>query len=70
VLVMISSLTTFPGGLSMNPLGYSFARQFIGVVVAALIPVVLVAFLCIPFILGGHPGEPRALSPQASSHMT
>lgn len=54
----------------MNPLGYSFARQLIGVVVAALIPVVLTAFLCIPFILGGHPGEPRALVPEASGHMT
>jgi hypothetical protein len=54
----------------MNALGYSFARQFIGVVVAALIPVVLTAFLCIPFILGGHPGEPRASTPEASGHMT
>ena len=54
----------------MNPLGYSFARQFIGMVAAALIPVVLVAFLCIPFILGGHPGEPRVLGSAASSHMT
>jgi hypothetical protein len=54
----------------MQPLEHSFARQFIGVVVAALIPVVLVAFLCIPSILGGNPGEPRALSPDASMHMT
>jgi hypothetical protein len=54
----------------MDPIRYSFARQFVGVVAAALIPVVLVAFLCIPFILGGHPGESRVLDSAASSHMT
>ena len=50
----------------MKPLRYSFAHQFVGFVVAALMPVVLVAFICIPFILGGHPGEPRASVPQMS----
>jgi hypothetical protein len=38
---------------------HSFIRQFAGIVVATLVPVVLVAFLTIPFTLGGHPGETR-----------
>ncbi len=50
--------------------GYSFTRQFLAVVVAALLAVSLVAFLCVPFTLGGHPGEPRPSSPAASNHMT
>jgi hypothetical protein len=44
----------------MTPLTlHPFIRQFVGVVIAALVPVILVAFLSIPFTLGGHPGEPR-----------
>lgn len=35
----------------------NFVRQFTGVVVATLAPVVLLAFVCIPMALGGHPGE-------------
>ena len=54
----------------MNPNQCSFVRQFAGAVVAALIPVVLVAFLSIPFNLGGHPGELRAATLQTSAHMT
>jgi hypothetical protein len=34
-----------------------FIQQFTGVVLATLVPVILVAFMSIPFILGGHPGE-------------
>lgn len=41
--------------LTLHP----FIRQFAGVVAAALVPVILVAFLSIPLSLGGHPGEPR-----------
>lgn len=47
-----------------------FARQFAGAVMAALLPVVLTAFLTIPFNLGGHPGEPRNIDLQATGHMT
>ena len=54
----------------MNPTPYSFVRQFAGGVVAALIPVVLVAFLTIPFNLGGHPGEARAPGVPVPTHMT
>lgn len=54
----------------MNPTRYSFVRQFAGAVVAALIPVFLVAFVSIPFNLGGHPGEARAPEAPAPTHMT
>jgi hypothetical protein len=54
----------------MNPVQCSFVRQLFGVVVAALIPVVLVAFLSIPFNLGGHPGEARAITMPMPTHMT
>jgi hypothetical protein len=54
----------------MNPTPYSFVRQFTGAVVAALIPVVLVAFWSIPFNLGGHPGEVRSVAMPTSTHMT
>jgi len=54
----------------MKPTQYSFVRQLAGVVVAALIPVVLVAFLSIPFNLGGHPGEGRAGTTPTPTHMT
>ena len=47
-----------------------FAHQFIGVVVASLIPVVLTAFFSIPLNLGGHPGEVRVYVAQVSRHMT
>ena len=54
----------------MSQVPYSFVRQFAGAVVAALIPVVLVAFLSIPFNLGGHPGEVRTGAVPSSTHMT
>jgi hypothetical protein len=47
-----------------------FARQFAGVVIVALLPVVLTAFLTIPFNLGGHPGEPRDIAVPTTGHMT
>jgi hypothetical protein len=54
----------------MNSPHNSFPRLFAGAVVAALVPVILVAFLSIPFNLGGHPGEARAWTTSASTHMT
>ncbi len=38
---------------------HDFAAQFLRVVLATLVPVILVAFTSIPFNLGGHPGEAR-----------
>lgn len=54
----------------MKQTPYSFVRQFAGAVVAALIPVVLVAFWSIPFNLGGHPGEARSAAMPTPTHMT
>ena len=47
-----------------------FARQYLAVVVAALLPVILTAFLSIPFNLGGHPGDVRAVDAAVLRHMT
>lgn len=47
-----------------------FIRQWLGVVLAALATVVLVAFLSIPYSLGGHPGEERTLAASGTQHMT
>lgn len=56
----------------MTSLEYSFARQFTGAVAEALMLVMLVAFLSIRFILGGHrlclpPVEP--LQPTEIKHI-
>jgi hypothetical protein len=39
-------------------------------VMTTLIPVILVAFLSIPYSLGHHPGEVRAPVPATLPHMT
>ncbi len=54
----------------MNPSLKLFIRQMLGVVMAALVPVVLVAFLSIPYTLGGHPGDERVPDTAAALHMT
>ncbi|MEI6734920.1 MAG: hypothetical protein WCK94_13155 [Comamonadaceae bacterium] len=54
----------------MNSSLHLFLHQFVGVMMAALTPVVLVAFLSIPYCLGGHPGDDRTLVVPASQHMT
>ena len=57
-------------GSFMNATQCSFVRQFFGVVVAALVPVVLTAFVSMPFNLGGHPGEERAATMPTQTHIT
>jgi hypothetical protein len=47
-----------------------FVRQFAWVVAATLLPVALLAFLSIPYNLGGHPGEQRRMDLPIASHMT
>ncbi len=47
-----------------------FTRQFIGVVLAALVPVILVAFLSIPYNLGSYPGEGNTEQTIGGRHMT
>ena len=54
----------------MDPVLRMFIRQLLGVVLTALVPVVLVAFLCIPYILGGQPGDERPAEAAAGQHMT
>lgn len=47
-----------------------FIRQYLGVVIATLAPVILIAFMSIPFMLGGHPGEARTANAPIAQHMT
>lgn len=54
----------------MNSSLRMFVNQFVCVVVASLAPVILVAFLSIPYSLGGHPGDPRDSGATAGLHMT
>ena len=54
----------------MHPALRLFTHQLTGVVIAALVPVLLTAFVSIPLNLGGHPGEARAALQLNSQHMT
>ena len=54
----------------MNTFLRVFILQYIGVVLATLVPVVLIAFLSIPVSLGGHPEEAIAANAPLSQHMT
>jgi hypothetical protein len=54
----------------MNTALRHFIHQYLLVVLLALMPVMLTAFLSIPLSLGGHPGEPRNGQPPPSAHMT
>lgn len=47
-----------------------FLQQYLSVVLAALVPVILIAFLTIPVSLGGHPGEERSADAPIVRHMT
>ncbi len=48
----------------------NFISLYLRVVVMSLLPIVLTTFLCIPYSLGGHPGEPIARSAVANLHTT
>jgi hypothetical protein len=48
----------------------NFLRQFTGVVLISLVPVVLTAFLTMPFNLGRHPGETPSPTTDVIRHMT
>ena len=54
----------------MHPVLHTFIRQYFAIMCAALVPVVLTAFLSIPFSLGGHPGDPRIAVVAVTQHMT
>ena len=57
-------------GLFMNSSLRVFVRQIMVVVAFALVPVALVAFLSIPYNLGGHPGDDRPIDTTTAGHMT
>lgn len=54
----------------MNSSLRMFINQYVGVVLATLVPVILIAFMSIPVTLGGHPGEIYAASAPLAQHMT
>lgn len=54
----------------MHPHLDTFFRLYIGVVLSALVPVLLTAFLTVPFNLGRHPGEQPSQPTDISRHMT
>jgi hypothetical protein len=54
----------------MHPVLRLFIRQYLWVVCAALVPVIITAFLSIPFSLGSHPGEPHRVDAMGYRHMT
>ena len=48
----------------------AFLSNFLGVVAMTLIPVIVTAFLTMPFTLNRHPGEPPSSETVAYRHMT
>jgi hypothetical protein len=46
----------------------NFVNLYLRVVVMSLIPIAFTAFLCIPYSLGGHPGEPISRSAMTDLH--
>jgi len=48
---------------------HTFIGQWLRVALAALLPVLVLAFMSIPYSLSGHPGESRA-TPPALQHPT
>ncbi len=54
----------------MEPTLHLFIIRFASVVLASLLPVILVAFLSIPYTLQGHPGDLRADNSPMGLHMT
>lgn len=56
----------------MNQQLFRFIAQFGRVVLVALVPVILTAFLSIPFNLEAFPGDPNivATTPERGVHLT
>ena len=55
---------------AMNTDLKNFVVAYLRVVVMALVPMVLTAFLSIPYSLGGNPGDPYARAQSSDQHMT
>ena len=54
----------------MHPALRLFIRQYLWVLHATLVPVVITAFLSIPLSLSSHPGEPHRPDAMGYRHMT
>ncbi|HJV87928.1 MAG TPA: hypothetical protein VJ698_20830 [Noviherbaspirillum sp.] len=54
----------------MHPALRIFVRQYLYVVCAAIVPVVLTTFLSIPMSLGTNPGEAMTASVSVDRHLT
>ncbi len=54
----------------MHPQLDNFVRLYIGAVLITLIPVILTAFMSMPFNLGRHPGETPQQVTDMGRHMT
>ncbi len=48
----------------MHPVLKHFITQYVAVIGATLLPVIVLAFLSMPYILGSHPGEARIAAAQ------
>jgi hypothetical protein len=57
-------------GLQMNTDLKQFVVSYLRVVLMALMPLAVTAFLTMPYILGGHPGEPLSRADRTEPHMT
>jgi hypothetical protein len=47
-----------------------FVMTYLRVVAMALMPLAVTAFLTMPYILGGHPGEPLTRADHTEVHMS
>jgi hypothetical protein len=54
----------------MHPTLCHFIRQYLFVMVAALLPVVLTTFISMPISFGGHPGEIRNIAMSVDRHLS
>lgn len=54
----------------MHPTLRHFVRQYLFVVLAAVIPVVLTTFISMPMSLGGHPGEIHDIAMSVDRHLS
>lgn len=54
----------------MHPVLSRFIRKYLLVVCGALAPVVLTAFVSMPFSMGNHPGEAHLAAAAELGHLT
>jgi hypothetical protein len=69
-MTTMTVLSFSKGSFAMNTSLRIFLFQLFRVVLATALPVLLVAFVTIPFNLGVHPGELRNLASMSMVHNT